>query len=278
MVIPFNLDRPCVARLLEYYSHGILARAPSGIWPAMYLTRYTGHWYWAPLRRSPAVPRLSILRVRRMRKKCGLIPCQGKKGESKYAGSTSTYDGGFLPDRLAGLPDGVPLIRDGLGACILIGTKDTLISDCGGLNPRLRSGRIPEVTPYLRRVPGSIDYSDGPHEQDWIRACKESTANRIQGSAHFGYAGPFTEMVMLGVLAVRLKGLNKVLQWDRAKMEFANIGQGETMEVVENFGFRMVDGNPTWDVQHVGLNALDSAREYFRHTYKNGWGLPEKRA
>ncbi len=185
------------------------------------------------------------------------------------------YDGGFLPDRPAGLPDGVPLIRDGLGGCILVGTRDTLISDCGGFNPRLLSGRIPNVTPYLRRVPGSVDYSDGPHEQDWIRACKESPENRTPGSAHFGYAGPFNEMVLLGVLAIRLKGLNKVLQWDAPNMEFTNIGQGDTMEVVESFGFRMVNGHPTWNVDHVELHALESAREYLRHTYQNGWNLPD---
>jgi hypothetical protein len=82
-------------------------------------------------------------------------------------------------------------------------------------------------------------------------------------------------MVLLGVLAIRLKGLNKVLQWNGPQMEFVNIGEGETMEVVKNFGFQMVDGQPTWDVQHIELNALASAREYIRHTYENGWSLPE---
>ncbi|MCW5516485.1 Gfo/Idh/MocA family protein [Muriicola sp. Z0-33] len=185
------------------------------------------------------------------------------------------YDGGILPDRPEGLPDDAPLIRDGLGGCMLVGTKDTLISDCGGFNPRLLSGRIPEVTPYLRRVPGSVDYSNGPHEQDWIRACKEAPENRTQGSAHFGYAGPFNEMVLLGVLAIRLQGLNKILQWDGEAMEFTNISASETMEVVKSFVFEMVNGRPKWNVEHVELNALEAAQEYIKHTYKNGWSLPQ---
>nr|WP_256534299.1 Gfo/Idh/MocA family oxidoreductase [Lewinella sp. JB7] len=184
------------------------------------------------------------------------------------------YDGGFLPDRPEGLEPGVPLIRDGLGGCMFVGSRDTLIADCGGFNPRLLSGRVPEVKPYLRRVPGSVDYSDGPHEQDWIRACKESPESRVQPSANFAYAGPFNEMVLLGVLAIRLKGLHKRLLWDGKNMRFTNIGPDETMQVIKHDGFAMVNGIPTWNTERVELNALASAQEYIRHTYRNGWELP----
>lgn len=189
--------------------------------------------------------------------------------------SVHWYDGGFLPDRPLLLPDGEPLIRDGLGGCMFIGTKDTLICDCGGFNPRLLSGRIPNVQTSLRRIPGAVGYIDGPHEQDWIRACKESKANRVEGSANFAYSGPFNEMVLLGVLAIRLKGLHKTLKWDGPNMRFTNIGPDETMEVIEHFGFQMQNGLPQWNVQNVTLNALESAKEYIHHTYHNGWKLPD---
>ncbi|MFH6602804.1 Gfo/Idh/MocA family protein [Maribacter algicola] len=185
------------------------------------------------------------------------------------------YDGGFLPDRPDLLDDGVPMIRDGLGGCLLVGTKDTLICDCGGFNPRLLSGRLPEVAPYLKRIPGAVGYIDGPHEQDWIRACKESPENRTNGSASFDYSGPFNEMVLLGVLAIRLQGLNKTLKWDGENMKFTNIGANETMQVVEKFGFEMVNGSPTWNVERKEFNALESATEFICHTYQNGWSLPE---
>ncbi len=185
------------------------------------------------------------------------------------------YDGGFLPDRPELLEDGLPLIKDGLGGCLLVGTKDTLISDCGGFNPRLLSGRIPQVKPHLRRIPGAVGYIDGPHEQDWIRACKESPENRINGSASFDYSGPFNETVLLGVLAVRLQGLNKILKWDGENMKFTNINPNETMNVVETFGFEMIKGSPTWNVEHKEFNALQSANEFIKHTYQNGWTLPD---
>lgn len=79
-------------------------------------------------------------------------------------------------------------MRDGLGGCIFVGTKDTLICDCGGFNSRLLSGRVPQVTPYLRRIPNATGYFDGFHEQDWIRACKESPENRVEGTSNFAYS------------------------------------------------------------------------------------------
>jgi hypothetical protein len=124
-------------------------------------------------------------------------------------------------------------------------------------------------------VPGAVGYIDGPHEQDWIRACKESPEQRVEGSANFAFSGPFNETVLLGVLAIRLQGLNKILKWDGENMRFTNISANETMKVVKTNGFKMVNGRPTWNTQHVELNALESASEYIQHTYRDGWGLPE---
>ncbi len=188
--------------------------------------------------------------------------------------SVHWYDGGMLPERPEGWPEGKPWIEDGLGGCMLVGTKDTLVARAGGFKPWLLSGREPNVTPYLRRVPGSINYKDGPHEADWIRACKESPASRVEASANFAYSGPFNEMVLLGVLAIRLKGLNKDLLWDGDNMRFTNVGEGEKMKVTVHDGFAMVNGIPTWNTERVELDALTEATEYIKHTYRNGWTLP----
>jgi predicted dehydrogenase len=185
------------------------------------------------------------------------------------------YDGGLLPDRPALLHEGESLMKDGLGGCILVGTKDTLICDCGGFNPRLLSDRVPDVEPYLRRIPGSVDYSDGPHEQDWIRACKESPENRVESSANFAYSGPFNEMVLLGVLAIRLQSLNKVLKWDAEQMKFSNISANETLRVVQSDEFKVIEGHPHFNTKYADLNALETASEYIRHAYRDGWSLPE---
>lgn len=185
------------------------------------------------------------------------------------------YDGGILPRRPELLPEGEDLMADGLGGCIFIGSKDTLITGCGGFKARLLSGRIPQVTPYLRRVSGAIGYVDGPHEQDWIRACKESPENRVEATSYFGYSGPFNEMVLLGVLAIRLQNLNKILEWDAEKMIFSNISASDELNIVTSDEFQVIDGHPHFNTQHAKFNALEAANEYIKHTYRAGWSLPE---
>jgi len=184
------------------------------------------------------------------------------------------YDGGLLPNRSDLIPDGENLMSDGLGGCIFVGSKDTLICDCGGFRARLVSGRVPSVTPYLRRIPGAIGYVDGPHEQDWIRACKESPENRVQPTSNFAYSGPFNEMVLLGVLAIRLQSLNKTLKWDALQMRFENISETDELRIVTSNEFKVIDGHPNFNTQYASSNALESVTGYIRHTYREGWKLP----
>ena len=184
------------------------------------------------------------------------------------------YDGGILPTRPDLLPEGENLMGDGLGGCIFVGSKDTLITGCGGFNPRLLSGRKPVVAQTLRRIPGAVGYVDGPHEQDWIRACKESPENRVEGTSHFGYAGPFNEMVLLGVLAIRLQSLNKTLHWDAENMLFTNISANEELNIVTSDDFSVIDGHPHFDTKYAKFNALEAASGYIKHNYREGWSLP----
>ena len=62
------------------------------------------------------------------------------------------YDGGLLPDRPEGFPQGKPLMPGDGGLVIFHGTKDTLICACYGREPWLLSGRVPNVPKTQRRV------------------------------------------------------------------------------------------------------------------------------
>jgi hypothetical protein len=135
---------------------------------------------------------------------------------------------------------------------IFRGTKDTLICGEYGTDPILLSGRIPNVPKTLRRV-------DTNHEQDWIRACKERPENRVKSASDFSEAGPFNEMVVMGVLATRLQSLNKVLFWDGANMNFTNISDNEIIKLDRD----------------KSVPAKEFAAELIRHNYRNGWSLPE---
>ena len=177
------------------------------------------------------------------------------------------YDGGLLPERPELLKAGVNLNVSG-GACIFYGTKDILICGCYGEKPYLVSGRKPEVPKMCREVTLS-------HQQDWVRACKEDPEVRVPSASDFSEAGPFNEMVVMGVVAVRLQGLNQILEWDGEKMEFTNIPENATVRSVIKDGFSIKDGHPTFNKTWTEkVNARQFAAELIKHNYREGWELP----
>lgn len=177
------------------------------------------------------------------------------------------YDGGLRPMRPVGMPAHKDLNVQGGGA-IFHGTKDTLICGCYGVEPWLLSGRVPNAPKVLREITDT-------HEMDWVRACKESSANRVETASPFSEAGPFNEMVVMGVLGIRLQGLNQELHWDGANMRFTNIDPNATIQTVIKDGFTIKDGHPSFDkTMTEPMNAQAFAQEMIKHTYRNGWELP----
>jgi predicted dehydrogenase len=178
------------------------------------------------------------------------------------------YDGGIKPM----LPDGWPAGKDpnnSGGYVIFHGTKDKLICGCYGKDPWLLSGRQPNAPKIRRRVETS-------HEMDWVRACKESPENRLQTASYFGQAGPFNEMVVMGVLAVRLQTLNKELLWDGVNMKFTNLNDNDTIKIITEDKFNIHDGHPTFDRGYTDpVPATQFAEELIKHTYRKPWSLPD---
>jgi hypothetical protein len=178
------------------------------------------------------------------------------------------YDGGLQPPKPAGWPAGKDMNNAG-GGVLFHGTKDTLVCGCYGREPWLLSGRVPVVPQTERRVEG------GNHEMDWVRACKESPESRVPSKSDFSEAGPFNEMVVMGVLAVRLQGLNKELEWNGEKMEFTNIDDTDKVRLTISDNFTIIDGDPKFDRPNITMNAKEFAAEMVKHTYRKGWTLPE---
>ena len=194
---------------------------------------------------------------------------QAPKGSKvKYPEVEVTWvDGGLQPMKPAGWPAGKAYDPD--GGCIFHGSKDILICGCYGRDPWLLSGRVPASPKTERRVTTS-------HEMDWVAACKEPAESRTMTKSDFSEAGPFNEMVVMGVLAVRLQGLNKTLQWNGEKMEFTNIGDDETLKICLENHFNITDGHPTFDTKYTDpINAKQFAAEMIKHNYRDDWSLPE---
>ena len=175
------------------------------------------------------------------------------------------YDGGLLPDRPAGVPEGKILGDDGGGA-MFVGTKGTIICSTYARNPYIigRENDPPVAPKTLRRI-------DTNHELDWVRACKEDKANRIEPSSNFSYSGPLNETVVMGNLAVRLQDLKRKMDWDSENMRIKNISETEEIRVVTTDEFAVIDGHPHFDTKYETINARQAADEYVKHSYREGW-------
>ena len=141
------------------------------------------------------------------------------------------YDGGMRPPRPEGLEDGQTM---GATGAMLIGDKGVILNSRGGwsLIPEKRQREYGDPPKKLDRSPG--------HYQEWIDACKGGKA----AGSNFDWAGPLTEVVLLGNVALRL-GLReelttKKLLWNPEKFQFSNSSK---------------------------------ANDYLRREYREGWNL-----
>jgi hypothetical protein len=190
------------------------------------------------------------------------FPARPKEGKLQMPPvSVTWYDGGLLPPRPDAWPDGVKL-GDDLNGVLFHGTKGFLLCGSYGANhlllPADKFQNLPKPPARLRRVGMS-------HEMDFVRACKESPENRVLPLSNFEYAGPLNEMVVMGNLAVRLKSLNRILQWDGANMRITNLAANDEIKVA--------NGIPKQEPRTLTLNAVQAAEGYIRHAYRNGWTL-----
>ena len=94
---------------------------------------------------------------------------------------------------------------------VWVGEKGYLTTDSHGGNTRL----VPLERMQDYKLPAQVLTRSPGHYADWIRACKGGEP----ACSNFAIAGPFTEMVLLGVIAQRLEGK---LEWDSAAMRFTN--------------------------------------------------------
>ena len=108
-------------------------------------------------------------------------------------------DGGLWPPKPAGLPENMDWPPEEIGGQMWVGDTGALLAGMYGDNPRLLdSARDAE----LKASPPAVKYERSPGVyEEWIRAMKGGAPNL---STFAGHAGPLTEMVLLGCLAVRM--------------------------------------------------------------------------
>jgi predicted dehydrogenase len=104
---------------------------------------------------------------------------------------------------------------DGGGASFYLGDKGKMYTGCYGGGVTLLPIAKMKDYPKPERV---LPRPEGGHFGDWINACKTGK----EAGSNFSYAGPFTEVVLLGNLAIRA-GAGKKVEWDGPNMKVTNM-------------------------------------------------------
>jgi predicted dehydrogenase len=131
------------------------------------------------------------------------------------------YDGKKMPERPKEL-EASRKLPNGDGGQLWYGSEGTImISDIYAKSARI----IPETRMRdfaKNRMPPKTEKPSIGHKEEWIEACKGGAP----AGANFDYAGPLTEMVLLGNLAVRL---GKRIEWDSVNMRCTNAPEANAL-------------------------------------------------
>ncbi|PCE66463.1 Gfo/Idh/MocA family protein [Sediminicola luteus] len=164
------------------------------------------------------------------------------------------YDGGIKPDLPDELKDNETIGSSG-GGCIFYGTKGIMVTDTYSKNARLLPSETMDLfkkpTPVYPRIDGGMD----GHIENFVEGCLTGTKT----SSDFSKAGPLTEAVLMGNLAIKsyqykqLKPGKKIGDW--APFEYP--GRRKLL----------------WDGENMRVTNYEKANEWVKRDYRPGWEL-----
>jgi hypothetical protein len=180
----------------------------------------TVYWYHKPSGDAYLPPGMTAAAARKISEKGPLVgPSSGGLGGQRGKAATAADAKAGGRGRGAQGEGDAGSNRSGYN-CIFVGSKGYLGTSGRGEGVGLLPGerwaeyKLPE--PFLSRSPGASTGSNhAAHGRDWIRACKGGAP----ACSSFSIAGPYTEWLVLGAIAVRVEG---ELKWDAANLRFTN--------------------------------------------------------
>ncbi len=179
-----------------------------------------------------------------------IIYLEYPRKDGKGTLKVSWYDGGLMPHRPEELK---PEEEFGNwdGGVLFIGTKGKLLADCYGANPRLLPLSKNESAQAVKQTIARVPNED--HYLQWVNACLEGYGKGVTSSP-FEYAGPFTESILMGNLAIR-----SALYID---------------PTVSGWGKNKFTGRKKllWDAKNMKITNFDAANQFVKREYRSGWG------
>ncbi len=166
-------------------------------------------------------------------------------------------DGGIKPFH----PDIIPADHDigesGSGnGVMIIGTKGVMTCGTYGLEPKMykKDGEVLTMPKDFESVNPYLDKPEFGHQHAWAEACKAGYDSKEHQSltSSFDYAGPMTETVLMGNLAIRSYGLMREKKGRR-----------------EYYGRKKL----IWDGEKMEITNFDDANQFVSRPYRKGWKL-----
>jgi len=163
-------------------------------------------------------------------------------------------DGGIQPERPAELGPNEEM-GDGGNGIIFVGTKGKMMAGTYGINPQLLPTNL-TITTKVPETVARVKNGEAGHYSAWVDACiaGPNSAEAKTLSSNFDIAGPLTESVLMGNLAIRSYDITQ----KDAKGNTTHPGQHIQL---------------LWDGPNMKITNFDLANQFVKRNYRNGWTL-----
>ena len=144
---------------------------------------------------------------------------------------------------------------DGGNGIIFEGTKGKMMAGTYGVNPQLLPTSLTKTTTVPKTV-ALVKGGDNGHYAAWVEACIAGAGSDLAKnlSSNFDIAGPLTESVLMGNLAIRSYDIKSTDKAGRTTFPGRNI-------------------QLQWDGPNMKITNFDEANQFVKRNYRDGWSL-----
>lgn len=162
-------------------------------------------------------------------------------------------DGGLRPFHPELIPADEPIgDNNSTNGVIMIGEKGIMTCGTYGVNPKIyfNSGKV-----LVANIKPKNELPENGHQASWVEACKEGFGKEKHKAltSSFDFAGPLTESVLMGNLAIRSYGIRK----------------STTMNGYTYPGRKKL----LWDGINMKITNFNEANQFVKRDYREGWTL-----